>query len=481
MKFRKVFPVGFLCFVVCAISFAQEATPVPFQSVLVFPSGVNPTIVWGARDESVFHGGFALVKLKSKWGAIDRTGKIIIQPQFDQIENFINGLKLVKSDGKPEFTDKTGKISIQPQFEWIKNTTDMLKLVELDAKSGSIARGFVDVLTLVELGRESGIIDKTDKIASQPQFEWIEAFIDVLALVELGRKLEFIDETGKIIIQPQAKDFTEGLAPLELDHKWGFVNETGNIVITPQFDSVKDFTEGLAPVELDGKWGFIDKTGKFLTYEGTGEESELTGDINGDDAVDIFDLVMVAGQFGRTGNNLSGDVNGDEDINIFDLVMIAGNFGQGKVVAAPTMINEIGLTTDQKRNIESLVDQLESKYNLSSPEKAVLKLLRVILTKQLPKKTQLLPNYPNPFNPETWIPFELHQNTNVSLTIFDLKGNQVKKIDLGYSQPGKYVSHDKAIYWNGKNDNGEKVASGTYFYTIHTNNYTQTKKMVILK
>jgi len=270
------------------------------------------------------------------------------------------------------------------------------------------------------------------------------------------------------------------LALVELGHKLGFVDEAGRIVIQPQFDSVRDFTEGLAPVELEGKWGFIDKAGEFLTYEGIEEEPELIGDVNGDEVVDIFDLVMVAGQFGKKGNS-RGDINGDEDVNIFDLVMVAGNFGKGKVVAAPTMIRELVLTIDQKRSIESLVDQLESKYNLSSPEETVLNLLRVVLAKQLPAKTQLLPNYPNPFNPETWIPFELHQNTNISLTIFNLIGNQVRRIDLGYTQLGKYASRDKAIYWDGKNDNGEKVASGTYFYTIHTNDYTQTKKMVILK
>ena len=438
-------------------------------------------IIWGIRNESGFHEGFALVKSEGKWGAIDKTGKIIIQPQFDQVEDFIEGLKLVKLDDKAEFTDKTGKIVIQPQLEWIQNTIDILKLVELNTESGDIVRNFVDVLTLAELGRESGVIDKTNKIAIQPQLEWIKDFIDILALVELGRKLEFIDEKDQIIIQPQVKDFTEGLARVKSDNKWGFVDKTGKIVIQPQFDSVRNFTEGLAPVELDGKWGFIDKTGKFLTYDGIEEKPELIGDINGDGAVDIFDLVMVAGQFGEKDNNLLGDVNRDKDVNIFDLVMVAGNFGQGKVIAAPTMVKEIGLTINQKRNIETLVDQLESKYNLSSSEKTVLSLLRVVLTKQLPKKTQLLPNYPNPFNPETWIPFELHQNTNVSLTISDLKGNQVRRIDLGYTLLGKYTSHDKAIHWDGKNNNGEKVASGTYFYAIHTNNYTQTKKMVILK
>ena len=421
-----------------------------------------------------------LVELGRESGVIDKTNKVVVQPQFEWIKDFIDVLALIELGRKLGFIDETGKIIIQPQVE---DSTKELTLVGLDAKSGDIVRDFVDVLTLVELGRESGVIDKTNKVVVQPQFEWIKDFVDVLALVELGHKLGFVDEAGRIVIQPQfdsVRDFTEGLAPVELEGKWGFVDKAGRIVIQPQFDSVRDFTEGLAPVELEGKWGFIDKAGEFLTYEGIEEEPELIGDVNGDEVVDIFDLVMVAGKFGKKGNS-RGDINGDEDVNIFDLVMVAGNFGKGKVVAAPTMIRELVLTIDQKRSIESLVDQLESKYNLSSPEETVLNLLRVVLAKQLPAKTQLLPNYPNPFNPETWIPFELHQNTNISLTIFNLIGNQVRRIDLGYTQLGKYASRDKAIYWDGKNDNGEKVASGTYFYTIHTNDYTQTKKMVILK
>ena len=276
-------------------------------------------------------------------------------------------------------------------------------------------------------------------------------------------------------------DSAGGLTPIELDNKWGFVNKTGEIVIQPQFDSAKNFTQGLAAIELNGKWGFIDKAGKSLIYDNIVEQPRLIGDINGDKIVDIFDLVMAAGQFGKTGNNLLGDVNGDKNVNIFDLVIVAGNFGRGKIAAAPNMTKGIEFTTNQKRNIESLVNQLEFKYNLSFPEEIVLDLLRVVLTKQLPKKTQLLSNYPNPFNPETWIPFELHEHTNVSFTISDLRGNEVRRLDLGYTLSGKYTSHDKAIHWDGKNNNGERVASGTYFYTIQTNNYTQTKKMVILK
>ena len=110
-----------------------------------------------------------------------------------------------------------------------------------------------------------------------------------------------------------------------------------------------------------------------------------------------------------------------------------------------------------------------------------LNALKTILPERLPSQTQLLDNYPNPFNPETWIPFQLNQDTEVRLTIYDVAGQQVRKIDLGHQLAGNYVESGKAIYWDGKTETGELVSSGTYFYQIEAGDYTDTRKMVILK
>jgi len=117
----------------------------------------------------------------------------------------------------------------------------------------------------------------------------------------------------------------------------------------------------------------------------------------------------------------------------------------------------------------------------SDSEELVLSLLQAILPERLPEQTRLLPNYPNPFNPETWIPFELSQDSKVSVTIYDLAGTPVRNISVGYLQAGSYVGQSKAAYWDGKADTGERVASGTYFYTLRTEGYTSTQKMIILK
>ena len=99
----------------------------------------------------------------------------------------------------------------------------------------------------------------------------------------------------------------------------------------------------------------------------------------------------------------------------------------------------------------------------------------------IPTATRLLPNYPNPFNPETWIPFQLHQTSVVTIQIYNSDGGQVQQLELGQLPAGLYHTTDRAAYWNGQNQIGEQVASGIYFYQLNLDDYRQTRKMVILK
>ena len=95
--------------------------------------------------------------------------------------------------------------------------------------------------------------------------------------------------------------------------------------------------------------------------------------------------------------------------------------------------------------------------------------------------TRLLDNYPNPFNPETWIPYQLDQATDVTIQIHNVYGELVRSLDLGHQLEGQYRSQSRAAYWNGNNEIGERVASGIYFYTLITKNFIATRKMVIMK
>ena len=228
-----------------------------------------------------------------------------------------------------------------------------------------------------------------------------------------------------------------------------------------------------------GKIYFLSDQGSLWLLEN--KVITLKGDINGDGTVNIFDLVMAAGQFGQAGDDLKGDANRDGFVNIFDLVLVAGNFGQSEVGAAPSVASKIELTTDQKQHIGLAIDQLESNSISSNEEQITLSVLKSILPVRLSAQTQLLANYPNPFNPETWIPFQLAQDATVTIKIYDVTGKQIRMIQLGHVPAENYVESDRAIYWDGKTNTGEQVSSGAYFYQLKAGDYTETRKMLVLK
>ena len=153
-----------------------------------------------------------------------------------------------------------------------------------------------------------------------------------------------------------------------------------------------------------------------------------------------------------------------------------------EVLAAPAIAAKIELSTDQKHHIATAIDQLlAAKANRWPAEEIALNALKAILPERLPSQTQLLANYPNPFNPETWIPYQLAQDSTVIARIYDVTGKQIRMIELGHLPAGNYVKSNRAIYWDGRTEDGEQVSSGTYFYQIDAGDYSQTRKMVTLK
>ena len=99
----------------------------------------------------------------------------------------------------------------------------------------------------------------------------------------------------------------------------------------------------------------------------------------------------------------------------------------------------------------------------------------------IPASTELLTNFPNPFNPETWIPYQLAKPAEVTLTLYDIRGAVVRRLKLGHQAAGFYQSRSRAIHWDGRNNIGEKVASGVYFYTLTAGEFTATRKLLIRK
>ena len=107
--------------------------------------------------------------------------------------------------------------------------------------------------------------------------------------------------------------------------------------------------------------------------------------------------------------------------------------------------------------------------------------LPTLFLQEIPAETELLRNYPNPFNPETWIPYRLAKDAFVTLTIYDGSGQVVRTLDVGHQTAAVYENQSKAAYWNGRNNLGESVASGVYFYNLTADNFSATRKMLILK
>ena len=202
-------------------------------------------------------------------------------------------------------------------------------------------------------------------------------------------------------------------------------------------------------------------------------------DVNSDGVVNLQDLRSVASHFGQSGiHDTNTDVNRDGVINIVDLVLVAAALGVGD--SAPSAHPELlkfFTATDVQRWLTA-AQQIDSTTPAIERGIVILEHLLMALT---PKETVLLPNYPNPFNPETWIPYQLATATDVTVRIYSTSGILVRTLMLGYQPAGIYHIKSRAAYWDGKNDVGEHVASGIYFYTLSAGESTMTRKMVIRK
>ena len=124
---------------------------------------------------------------------------------------------------------------------------------------------------------------------------------------------------------------------------------------------------------------------------------------------------------------------------------------------------------------------LRAKSDGSLKYLRAIALLESVLASMRPEITLLLANYPNPFNPETWIPYHLANAGDVVITIYDMRGTVVRRLDLGHQLVGYYTSRVRAAYWDGRNDFGERVASGVYFYQLQTDDQYLLRKMLVLK
>jgi hypothetical protein len=218
----------------------------------------RPAPAYKAQDPGIYpFQGLTADGKAIKTGFIDADGKVLIQPQWDnlsegvilgQIVAFNEGLCGVEKDGKFGYIDTTGNLVIPAQFD--------------------TAGPFIEGLAAVKLGNQFGYIDKTGKYAINPQFDQAGNFHDGLAAVHTDDGWGFIDKTGTYVIKPHFQSvstdgFSDGLVGI-CEGKCGYINRSGVFTIRQQFNSVASFADGLAAVQVGSKWGYVDTAGKIV-------------------------------------------------------------------------------------------------------------------------------------------------------------------------------------------------------------------------
>jgi len=276
----------------------------PFIFFLLFSCSQDSTVL-KIKPEILYP-----ISVNDKWGFIDKTGKVVVEPRYDSIDEFNDGYVAVFQGSKMGFIDLTGNLVIEPQFEaLVFGFDDGYAIVEKDNviflidTTGEIMHstiekpedfltdeensyfeekwGFLENSEIHDIGtfndglapyqdedRKYGYIKKNGEIIVDPIYDKAASFSEGLAVVTKDDKAGFIDTTGKIVIPLQFKDevgeFKNGMAKIEIEDRYGFIDRTGNFRIKPIYDEVTDFEEGLAAVKTNNKWGFVNSEGEFV-------------------------------------------------------------------------------------------------------------------------------------------------------------------------------------------------------------------------
>ena len=226
-----------------------------------------------------------------------------------------------------------------------------------------------------------------------------------------------------------------------------------------------------------------------------GSDVVLIYNLEGTDA-DMFEIDSVTGQL-KTKVALDYTTNPSYEVKVVvsdgiqtnSIIVTINVLPDETVVSAPT-IKANGITSVLEPAFLKILDREEIQARLQrlyTEKGGTLKyqreivLLESVLASMHPDKTMLLANYPNPFNPETWIPYHLAKSTDVQITIYNAHGIVVRHLELGHQSSGYYTSRNRAVYWDGRNDFGERVASGIYFYQLQADTVSPLHKMIILK
>lgn len=227
-----------------------------------------------------------------------------------------------------------------------------------------------------------------------------------------------------------------------------------------------------------------------------GLQTLLPGDVNQDGLVDILDFLLIVSHFGEKPPTVPQvDTNKDGQVNLEDLVWIIKIIEENQNIAeAPIRKYQAGQGSNAVSNgtiqlSDAAIAYLHSFYQKieeipgNATQIAVVKrfLKQLLIPVGGPLETKLYANYPNPFNPETWIPYQLAIDAEISIRIYNTEGKIVRTLFTGHQASGYYLDRSRAAHWDGRNEFGEQVASGIYIYELTTPTFKQTKRLVIVK
>ena len=206
----------------------------------------------------------------------------------------------------------------------------------------------------------------------------------------------------------------------------------------------------------------------------------LPWDINNDGVIDVRDLVLVSNNFGKeTPTHPKVDVNKDGEIDILDLLLVVVHFGESSVPATPSA--RATISTEHFDLVAQWLTEARLSNDGSLDFQQGIAALEGLIDSVVPLETVLLTNYPNPFNPETWIPYDLAEDSDVEIHIYNVEGESIRRLSLGFQSAGTYRTRSRAAYWDGRNAVSEPVASGVYLYTLRAGRVNATRRMVIVR
>ena len=397
--------------------------------------------------------------------------------------------------GTPQIGLQIGNTTVQADYASGSGSTDLLFVyviqagqtdldgISIDADSLTFNNG-----SLTDTAGNNATLTHTAVVANSSYK------VDTTATISLLRGVNMIGLPLKPDVSYTAKSLSQHLASNSdnlnddstVDVTWVIRYPSSNKKFEAYVWSLDQTHDGF---EIQGGRGYIVhvSSGRDVVFEG-GPWSGVLNPISAPSSV----IVSNTWAFVVSGNLTSQIVSSDEGYRLQ-----ATNLTTGKQLAEFESIghsfrlplvdlNRQDLVVEGDLVEVKLIDsngrrRANSRFQVGQKELATAHRWLELESNPVPDLTRLLQNYPNPFNPETWIPYQLSQDSEVKIWIYDVGGQLVRSMEVGFQEAGIYSSREKAIYWDGKNQDGEPVSSGVYFYILEMSTESQTKQMVILK